>query len=324
MNSLDYDDRERLRYIAYLHYIQGLDQAQIARSVGVSRPWVSRLLKRCADEGIVRFEIEFPEVSLGAIQYRIANGLGLSRCLIAHQPGVEGVGREGARLMAGTVRNGDIVAVSWGTTIAAMVSSLAPWAPPLPDVRVLPMTGGVAASQPEIHANHIANRLAAQIGGSAMVLNAPAFVEDEALKQPLLCEPVIRETIALAEQATVAVVGMGGLECSTLVNLGEMSEAEAQSLRVRGVVGDVALCFLDQGGGAAPVSPNRRYLGASLEKVRASCRTVIGVAAGLHKVSSILAACRGGWITVLVTDYQTASALARHLDRPGTVDGTPS
>lgn len=318
------DDRERLRHVAYLHYVQGLDQAQIAKAIGLSRPWVSRLLKRCVDEGIVRFQVEYPELSLGAMQYRIAQGLGLSRCLIAREPGIEGVGKEAARLLASTLRNGDIVSISWGTTIAATVSALAAWTPPLSDLRVVPMTGGVAASQPEIHANHIANRLAAQTGGTAMVLNAPAFVEDEDLKQPLLSEPLIRETIALAERATVAVVGMGGLNCSTLVNLGEMTSHEAQSLLAQGVAGDVALCFLNHDGTVAPVAPNRRYVGASLRNMKASCRAIIGVAAGPHKVPGILAACLGGWINVLVTDYQTAGALACRLDKTETPRGTSS
>ena len=69
--------RQRLAQAAFLYYVEGLSQEQVARQLGVSRSNVSRILTSARIQKVVRFEIDYPTVrnhSLeSAIQARFAS-----------------------------------------------------------------------------------------------------------------------------------------------------------------------------------------------------------------------------------------------------------
>ena len=53
------DDIRLIVKIAQLYYEQDMTQAQIARELGIYRTTISRLLKRCRDQGIVTIAINY-------------------------------------------------------------------------------------------------------------------------------------------------------------------------------------------------------------------------------------------------------------------------
>jgi DNA-binding transcriptional regulator LsrR (DeoR family) len=74
-------------------------------------------------------------------------------------------------------------------------------------------------------------------------------------------------------------------------------------------VGDVCLQFFDTNGRPALTDLSSRVLGISAPQLR-SIERRIGVAGGVRKHEAIRAAVRGGWINILITDVDTARALA--------------
>ena len=54
--------RQRLAQAAFLYYVEGLSQEQVARQLGVSRSNVSRILTSAREQKVVRFEIDYPTV----------------------------------------------------------------------------------------------------------------------------------------------------------------------------------------------------------------------------------------------------------------------
>ena len=49
---------DRITLIATLYYKDKLSQQEIAKKLNISRPWVSKLLTRAEELGIVKIEIE--------------------------------------------------------------------------------------------------------------------------------------------------------------------------------------------------------------------------------------------------------------------------
>jgi DNA-binding transcriptional regulator LsrR (DeoR family) len=54
----NYELTEKVRLVADLYYTYNMHQHEIAEKLDISRPWVSRLLKRAEELGIVRIEID--------------------------------------------------------------------------------------------------------------------------------------------------------------------------------------------------------------------------------------------------------------------------
>lgn len=60
MNKNNDNTTERIILVATLYYKEKLSQQEIAQRLGVSRPWISKLLKKAEDMGLVKIEIQSP------------------------------------------------------------------------------------------------------------------------------------------------------------------------------------------------------------------------------------------------------------------------
>ena len=89
-----------------------------------------------------------------------------------------------------------------------------------------------------------------------------------------------------------------------------MTDGALQEMEQFGAVGDICGRFFDIDGRPADNEPG--IIGISLDELRA-LDNVVGIAGGPEKVSAILGALRGGYLSVLLTDNVTArEILERH------------
>jgi DNA-binding transcriptional regulator LsrR (DeoR family) len=307
---------DRCREAAHLYYNGDFTQEQIAAYLGVSRPWVSRLLKRARELGIVSIVVEPPSQRPVALERVLARALGVTRCLIASSSQLPETAALAASFLAEVLRDGDVLGLAWGKTLAATVNAFEAPARPLNDVRCVALIGGTSVVRPEIDADRLVPSLALKLRAASNVLNAPAFVENHHVQTLLMKEPGIRATLALAESTTVALMCVGGMEDSTIRELGTLSQREFAELRIQGAVGDVCQWFVDRDGQHIEKGPAQRMISANLTRIRERARERIAVAIGEARVAAIVGAARGGWYTTLVTNLSTARALLDTLGVP--------
>ena len=118
------------------------------------------------------------------------------------------VGRAAANELLETIRDGDVIAITGGKAMSAVVANLAP--DRTFDVTVVPLTGGVQGKY-YTDVNHLATQLADRLGGSAMLLHAPLFAESREQRNTLMEVGSIRQVLDLARRAQVALVGIGSI-----------------------------------------------------------------------------------------------------------------
>jgi DNA-binding transcriptional regulator LsrR (DeoR family) len=135
------------------------------------------------------------------------------------------------------------------------------------------------------------------------------------LRDALVKDPAVAGVMAGWDELTLALVGIGGLEPSALLEQSgnAIGDAELDALRERGAVGDICFRFFDAHGSALPSALDGRVLGIAPERLHAIPRRV-GVAGGAQKYPAVRAALRGNWINVLITDAASAHRLAE--ERP--------
>jgi DNA-binding transcriptional regulator LsrR (DeoR family) len=183
----------------------------------------------------------------------------------------------------------------------------------LPEVRVVQLIGGLGELEARTHGADLARRMAQVLGAKPRLIHAPGIVKDKAVRDALVMDPQVADTLELAGRADVALVGLGVCNAgSTLMTSRDtLTTTEVDELKALGVVGDIALQFFDRDGGKVNHVIHERIVGTALETIKGIPR-VIGVAGGKEKVAVIRAALCGRLINVLVTDDQTALQL---LDR---------
>jgi DNA-binding transcriptional regulator LsrR (DeoR family) len=179
--------------------------------------------------------------------------------------------------------------------------------------------GGVGNPSAEVHAFRLTGRFAGLVSGTAVFLPAPGIVGSEAALKILLEDPYVKEVMQLFDQVTMALVGVGSVEPSKLLDLsGNVFSKEEQAyLRSQGAVGDILLRFYDSRGHPVESSFNKRVISMQLRQLRKVERS-IAVAGGARKFEAIRGALRGGWINILITDRFTAERLTATQDKETT------
>ncbi len=306
--------------IAKAYYDDGLTQQQISDRLGLSRVRVSRLLRAARDERIVQITISPLQESNTDVERRLEEAYGLKEALVVTSSGRDSptvtsqLGPIAAACLTRCLQGSEVVALSWGTAVLAVVNALPPM--DLPNVRVVQFLGGLGELEAETHGAELARRMAQALGAKPRLIHAPGIVKDRIVRDALVTDPQVVDTLALAGRADVALVGIGVfVPGSTLLAGNTLTREEICDLKLHGVVGDIALQFFDADGHRVDHPINDRIVGTDIERIKAIPR-VIGVAGGLEKLPAIQAALRGGLVNVLVTDDQTAARLLNQARPP--------
>lgn len=302
---------EVLTQVAIWYYEEGLNQADIAERIGKSRSMVSRLLDQAREAGLVEVRVRYPLRTDIELAQRLCAAFNLAEAHVLAEPPedyrllLRRLGELGARRLQEAMHPGIIIGLSWGSGVHAVVSAMR--STDVPNATVVQLIGAVGHGDPMIDGLELGRWLAQKLGASFRFLSAPLLVEDEAVAQALRRERINQETLTLAAQAEVAVIGIGtpDPEYSSLVRAGYLSRSDMEELIAAGVVGDIVAHQFDDCGRLLDISANRRAVNLDAASIRRIPK-VIAVSGGVPKARAIAAALRGGYCNCLVTDAKAA------------------
>lgn len=310
------NERHRLMIkVARLYYENGMTQEMIAERLRMSRPRVSRLMQEALDQGIVKITIIQEPGSYAELERELENRYGLLEVTVidsTSSSSYEGTARDlgpaSAEYFNRVVKDGDVVGLTWGITLASMVENL------LPEKKhnciVVQMVGGLGEPNAESHATGLVSRTSMAIGAALWLMPTPGIVNSIEAARLLRSDRYVAQTLEKARQVNVAFVAIGAPTQNSLLMRGEsiISWHEMNELISKGAVGDIALHFYDLQGNPIQTDLKERVIGISLEELKSIGR-VVGVAGGVDKFDAILGAIRGKFINTLITDAEIARRL---------------
>ena len=304
-----------LARVASLYYDQNKSQQEISKELGVSRSAISRFLTEARERGIVEILVHYPwRTSTPLEQELLSTFSNLKGVRVlrtenkSYEEMLQGLGTLAAQFLDSVLYDGMIIGISWGTALYQMIREMQPRN--LPGIEIVQLIGATGSEIVPSDGPILARLLADRLGGFPRYLHAPLIVENEAVRETLLQTRNIQETLTRAKQADVALVGIGSTnsELYSLKRAGYVDEAETQSIRTAGVVGDICGHHYSLTGEWLDIDINHRVVGTSLETLL-NINMGIGVAGGSRKGAAILGAIRGGYINVLITDERAAQKI---------------
>lgn len=311
--SNDFTSMRQMHAVLVRHFIEGRKQSEIAEEMNLSTSKVNRIIALARRMGMVRIAIETPFQRLMDLESKLV-GTGLVQSAIV-SPTVSDndgtrlsqVGQAAAAHLAETLRDGDILGISGGKAVAAVVDALNVERPI--DVQVVPLTGGVQGKY-HTDVNHLASRMAERLGGRSLQLHAPLFAERADQREMLMNLGAVKEVLDLARRATACLVGIGSITTpgSSYFDLHPLSAPDRAMLPGLGVMAEFLGHLVHDRGQVATFALNQRLVALRPDEIR-RCGRVVAVAAGEDKVGPVRSVLRGGYVSVLVTDEDTASTI---------------
>ncbi|ROQ39621.1 DNA-binding transcriptional regulator LsrR (DeoR family) [Frondihabitans sp. PhB188] len=301
---------------SHLYYLQDLTMEAIARELGTSRSSVSRLLSFARETGLVDIQIKSPLDQATVV----SDALHRRYNVVAHVVPIpdqttdvdrlDRVALSAARILTPFVDSNMVVGIAWGSTVSAISRYLVPKST---HGSMIVQLNGAANTRTTgiVYASEILRRFGDAFGAQVQQFPVPAFFDDPDTKLALWRERSTKRVLELQESMDVVLFGIGApsaLVPSHVYSGGYLEDADHESLRRDGVVGDVATVFLREDGSSSDIELNKRASGPEFATIRRAPRRVC-VVAGTSKVPGIRGALAAGLVTDLIIDESTARAL---------------
>ena len=293
-----------------MYYVDNLTQQVIGERLGVSRMKVARLLYEARRQGFVEIKLHFNSMENAELAREVERRFDIRECAVVPAcENTEQLFSEMAACLAGILdrclADKMIVGVSWGTTLEGMAKFLKP--KKKHSVKIIPIVGAVGLEGSGSYTNYVTRSFAETIGGINYTINVPAVVNSKVEKAVMEEVASTRQIISLARKARVLLVGLSDASIgSSLGKTGNFRQEEIDYLQTLGVIGNVNLVFLNAAGEHIDNRVEERIVRILDPQLMKKVPVKIGIAFGRAKVEVIASAMRGGWITHLVTDEETA------------------
>lgn len=319
--------QKRYQILQYIRLMQPIGRRSLSVSLGLTERTLRSEVSFLKDQGLIdntqsgmfvtpdgivllnELESFMREVSgLTVLEKKIKEMLNLSEVMIVPGDSDEAawvkqeMGRAAVARMKKSLKANDIVAVTGGTTMAAVAEMMTPESV-MKDVLFVPARGGLGEDVKN-QANSICATMAEKASGTYRLLFLPDQVSDEAY-QSFMKDPAIKEVLDLIKSASMVVHGIGDAE--TMAVRRKEAPEHLQLLKADKAVGEAFGYYFDKTG---KVVHRVKTMGIQLDNLR-HIDNIIAVSGGTSKAAAIAAYMKQGINTVLVTDEGAAKALLR-------------
>lgn len=297
---------------AWLYYVAGRTQDEIAAQLAISRQSAQRLVSRAVAEKLIRFRFDHPLAACMELGERLSERFGLRYCSVV--PTLRAAGDDHAAIaIAGAQylehwfaqRPPLVIGFSTGRTLRAIAEEMAPIE--APQHKVFSVCGTIAWNGRAGWYEPVM-RVVERTGAQFFPMPMPVVVETLAERDLVQTQRPYRTLSELALQARCLMVGIGHIGWQAPLHLGGfITDLELTALIEAGAVGEIGGRSYDAAGQFIEHPVNARVITLPLADAAGCVR--VGVGGGPAKVVALRGALKGGLINGLITDEATAVAV---------------
>ncbi|QPJ86502.1 sugar-binding transcriptional regulator [Sarcina sp. JB2] len=296
-----------LAEISNMYYNLGMTQSEIANKVSSTRFKIAKYLQEAREKQVVEISINYPRKRMLDLEetfkkkFDLKNIFILNTTIIPYDEIIPSLGKIGAKYLDSIIENNYIIGVLWGKTLANMIKYLNP--KEKKSITVLQLVGSAAKDDPLIDSPELIRKVANSYGGGYKYLHTPLYVDNEYARAYLLQEPVIHDTLFLANKSDIILSGIGTTEAAFASSL--WSKYLVHDLKPQNAVGCIYGHAYDINGKLINSDINKKVIGVDLKTIL-NIKYRIAIASGKLKAEAILGALKGKFVNVLITDEDTA------------------
>lgn len=297
--------------VAHMYYDLGMQQPEIAQKMFFSRSKVSRMITRARELGIVEIKVRRVTDRATNVEEKLKKLFSLQKAIVV--TGFDGTPEDvlntvtdyAAYYVSQLLKGSKTVGVTRGNTITKTVRKLEKTNDC--ELDAVQLMGSTSDMNSAAESRELVNRISNIYSGRSHYLNTPLYVDDMHVKQALMKDRVVDETFTLMQECDIVLTGIGGFgpDANNKNMFGYMTPKHMLELKLGGAEGSICARFFDANGAQVPCEWNRKCIAMPFELLNRGNLTV-GVAAGAGKARAILGALRGGLLSTVITDIDTA------------------
>lgn len=306
--------RNRMR-IAWMYYVEGLTQNEIADRLGIGRVTVVRNINEALKQREVKIWITGHVAECLDLEALLKEKFNLLDALVVPEPANPDntsrvIGNAAGMYITDQLTDDFCLGVGWGATLYASLQTLSPRE--LSNVDVVSLLGGIVQAK-RFNPAEFAWQFANTVGANCFLLTAPAVVDSEQTRRALIERCGLDEVLRRSEKMDMALLSVGTMsKDATSFRFGFFTEEERMSLKKKGAVGDMLYNFFDKNGELVDHPINRRVMSMPVENLKTVSKRVL-ISGGNDKVEALLGGIKLVNANVIITNEATARELVEHV-----------
>jgi DNA-binding transcriptional regulator LsrR (DeoR family) len=305
---IDKEEHKLLVDVSVLYYLEGKTQNEIANQLFLSRPKVSRLLKKAREAGIVEINIQYETDELEQLKNEVKEifhieKLVLVKTLSDSQDTLVEVGKAAASTLNEELTNDITIGISWGRSVRMTATQLKKRE--ISNIRIVELFGAYNYDLEHTDKMSIGRILSSKLNGKFYPLPSPLYIANDQAKEAIISTPVIIDSLKMIEACDLIITGVGAIGGEAVGTIWEnhIPEELKEKIIARKGVGFLCAHFFDEKGNFLDMKVNDSIVGIRTESIKEK-RSLV-VASGADKGKAILGALRGGLVSILVSDEET-------------------
>jgi deoxyribonucleoside regulator len=310
--------RNRMR-IAWMYYVEGLTQNEIADRLGIGRVTVVRNINEALKQREVKIWITGHVAECMELEAQLKETYGFIDAMVVPEPSnpenmSRVIGNAAGMYITDNLTDNFCLGVGWGATLYASLQTLSPRE--FSNVDVVSMLGGIVQAR-RYNPAEFAWQFANTVGANCYLLTAPAVVDSEETRRALVERCGLNDVLQRSENMDMALLSVGTMSAqATSFKFGFLSEDERQSLIKHGAVGDLLYNFYDKHGHLIDHPINRRVMSMPVERMKRIPKRLM-ISGGNEKLAALIGGIALVDANVLITNESTARALVDHRKNTG-------
>lgn len=300
---------------AWMYYITGNTQYQIADCLGVSRQVVQRLIASASADNLISFQIMHPVADCQKLSSALVLKYNLQFCQVVPSAGLSSEACQKMVISAAASVMTSLlsatpemtVALGSGRTLRASIEKM-------PDLtcsrhHCVSLLGAMTADGTTTRYD-VPLCMAEKTGGKYFIVPAPMFADNAQDRDHWCNNRIYKTVIEKVREADMTFLGIGDIaQNCPLFHQGFINREELERLLKQGAVAEVVGHIINESGALIKSELQQRLTSIALPTF--PVRPTLAFAGGAEKHRAIEAVLKGGWISGLVTDEEAARHLLR-------------
>ncbi len=311
------DDFQLLVDISVDYYLKGMTQSEIAKARFISRPKVSRLLKRAKERGVVEIKINYDNSTFNKLQREVKRLFKVKNVHIVHtlpseEETLEEVARLAAEKFSDIIDDNMTIGISWGTSVLTMVKFLE--RQNHENVSIVELFGTLHYNNEYNFITNSSMDMANKLGAKLYALPSPVYIENDQAREVLKNMPVVSDTLKKINDVDFVVTSIGRVSPNTKSTLWAKiidDSVKEEVVRKEGV-GFILAHFFDINGQLLDLKYNKEIIGISSSQMQR--KPVFLVCSGSKKAEALYAALKGRMVDTLICDEALVKKMLEYND----------